>query len=156
MYSWHGCVWWTVPHFTTTLTLCPCKPNTVPSVGHWSNYVYFHTHLVKMKVISIKKVCYGATDFCHLKETIMCESGWLWGAFFLECSKHSLISTQQNLIFIQCRLSLGKVTLALLASLLLSGFVFVVVVNSQQIVKNNSFINFIHQVVILSVLLQFN
>ena len=59
----------------TTLTLCPCKPNGVPSVGHWSNYVYFLTHLVKMKVISIKKVCYGATDFCQLKETIMGESG---------------------------------------------------------------------------------
>jgi len=86
-----------------------------------------------MKVIRIKKVCYGATDFCHLKETIMGESGWLWGAFFLECSIHSLISTQQNLTFIQCRLSLRKVTLALLASLLLSGF-FIVVVNSQQIV----------------------
>ena len=85
-----------------------------------------------MKVIRIKKVCYGATDFCHLKETIMGESGWLWGAFFLECSIHSLISTQQNLTFIQC-LSLQKVTLALLASLLLSGF-FIVVVNSQQIV----------------------
>ena len=64
-----------LPDVATTLTLCPCKPNGVPSVGHRSNYVFFHTHLVKMKVISIKKVCYGATDFCHLKETIMGESG---------------------------------------------------------------------------------